>query len=111
LEGGTTVHSLFKAPIACDSETTCNINVNSELADLIRNTELIVWDEAVMAHKDLFSTVNKTLKDIMRDDNYFGNKLMLLGGDFRQILPVVHNGNRASISKSITQTHAFLENC
>jgi hypothetical protein len=53
-----------------------------------------------MAHRHLFNAVDKTFRDIMKDDSYFGNKLMVFGGDFRQVLPVVKNGNRDSIVKS-----------
>jgi len=85
LDGGTTAHSIFKVPLKCNNQTTCNINYGSSLAELIRETKLIIWDEAVMAHRHMFATVDKTFKDIMNNDNLFGNKLILFGGDFRQI--------------------------
>jgi len=92
LDGGKTVHSQFKVPLNVDADSTCGIKVNSELADLIRSTELFIWDEAVMAHKHVFSTVDRSFRDLTQNGNFFGNKLMIFGGDYRQILPVVPKG-------------------
>ena len=41
LDGGTTAHSWFKIPIDIEPESTCNIPAQSNLADLIQETELI----------------------------------------------------------------------
>nr|VDC95945.1 unnamed protein product [Brassica oleracea] len=63
------------------------------LAELIEKTDLIIWDEAPMTYKHAFEALDKTLKDIMSKknppakDQTFGGKTVLLGGDFRQILP------------------------
>ena len=40
------------------------------------------------------------LQDIMQTDAPFGGTIMLLGGDFRQILPVVERGSRGEIVNS-----------
>jgi hypothetical protein len=56
---------------------------------------LIIWDEAPMINKYAFEAVNRCLQDIMREvdprnaDLLFGGKIVVFGGDFRQILPVV----------------------
>lgn len=96
--GGRTAHSRFKIPTAqINSTSLCNISAQSSLAELLRRTDLIVWDEAVMSHKHNFEALHRTLCDIMGNNEPFGGKVCLLGGDFRQILPVVKNGNRASL--------------
>ena len=41
--------------------------------------------------------MDKTWKDVCYINNPFGGKLIILGGDFRQILPVVKNGFRNRI--------------
>jgi len=92
LDGGKTVHSTFKVPLKVDADSTCGIKVNSELGELIRSAELFIWDEAVMAHKHIFSTVDRTFRDLNNSKQFFGNKVMVFGGDFRQILPVVPKG-------------------
>jgi hypothetical protein len=96
LEGGCTAHSRFKIPIAglCGS-SVCYLPLNSPQAALIRAARLIVWDEAPMAHKHVFEAVNCTLQHVMGvvdlalKDMLFGGKVVVMGGDFRQILHVV----------------------
>nr|XP_017245432.1 PREDICTED: uncharacterized protein LOC108217092 [Daucus carota subsp. sativus]XP_017245433.1 PREDICTED: uncharacterized protein LOC108217093 [Daucus carota subsp. sativus] len=50
LPGGRTAHSRFKIPIVLDDYSLCNIAHNSDIAELIRQTKLIIWDEAPMQH-------------------------------------------------------------
>ncbi|KAF8109299.1 LOW QUALITY PROTEIN: hypothetical protein N665_0098s0027 [Sinapis alba] len=111
LPGGRTDHSRFKLPLTLDDCSMCNIHYGSSLAALISKAYLIIWDKSPMAHRHAFETLDHSLKDLLSHDNPlaatlpFGGKTVLLGGDFRQILPVIPNGNRtgtvlASISKS-----------
>jgi hypothetical protein len=90
LEGGYTVHSRFKIPLAglCDS-SACYVPLNSPQAALIRVAHLIVWDEALMAHKHVFEAMNHTFQHVMGvvdpalKDMFFGGKVVVMGGDFR----------------------------
>eukprot|EP00727_Mastigamoeba_balamuthi_P000966 m51a1_g10867 putative helicase-like protein (130) ;mRNA; f:2931-15594 len=41
---------------------TCWIELNSELAELLQNTRLIVWDELPMAHCNMIEALDRTLK-------------------------------------------------
>ncbi|KHJ76634.1 hypothetical protein OESDEN_23746, partial [Oesophagostomum dentatum] len=50
-----------------------------------------------MAPKQALDAVDRLLRDITQLDSPFGNKIMLLGGDFRQVLPVVRKGGRAEM--------------
>ncbi|XP_071902732.1 uncharacterized protein [Coffea arabica] len=100
LPGGRTTHSRFKIPINLDELSSYSINKNSDLAKLIREASLIIWDETPMAHRYGFETVDRTLNDILRFDynhsenQIFGGKLIILGGDFCQTLPIVPKGRR-----------------
>ena len=75
----------------------CRIKVDTHLATLI------VWDEAPMTHPHAFEAVDRTLRDVMSasQDPYshlpFEGKTVVLGGDFRQVLPVVRRGDKATI--------------
>ncbi|KAF7801739.1 ATP-dependent DNA helicase PIF1-like [Senna tora] len=66
-------------------------------------TKLIIWDEAPMAHRHCFEALDRTLRDIMHSQNAalakhpFGGKVVVLGGDFRQILPVIPRAGRVDI--------------
>jgi len=44
-----------------------------------------------------FEAVDRTFKDLMDSEEPFGGKVMVLGGDFRQILYVVVRGTRTHI--------------
>ena len=66
-----------------------------------------------MAHKHSFEALDRTFRDVMRlenasnEDILFGNKVILFGGDFRQILPVVRKGNRARIINASLKKSIF----
>ncbi|MCO5605294.1 hypothetical protein L7F22_059476 [Adiantum nelumboides] len=97
LKNGRTAHSRFKIPLDVDNCSTCNIPVQGHLAELIRVCKLIVWDEAPMTNQNAFEAFDRTLQDIMCSRKFFGGKVLLLGGDFKQILPVVPKGSRPDI--------------
>jgi ATP-dependent DNA helicase PIF1 len=60
---------------------------------------LIIWDEAPMCHRHAFEALDKSMWYILRFSNEeranlpFGGKVVVLGGDFCQILPVVPKRN------------------
>ncbi|WJX66872.1 DNA helicase [Trifolium repens] len=104
LPGGRTAHSKFKIPVPTLENSTCNIDHSDELAGLLKQTKLIIWDEAPMAHRYCFEALDATLKDVMssysNSETVFGGKVVVFGGDFRQILPVVPRGSRSDIVHS-----------
>ncbi|KAM3367371.1 hypothetical protein ACQJBY_016147 [Aegilops geniculata] len=103
LQGGRTAHSRFRIPLNITEESTCEIKQGSHLAELLKKTSLILWDEAPMANKHCFEALDKSLRDILRFTNEnssekpFGGMTIILGGDFRQILPVITKGRREQI--------------
>nr|CAD1833415.1 unnamed protein product [Ananas comosus var. bracteatus] len=103
LPGGRSAHSRFGIPLAITEKSTCNIKQGSDLAELLIHTKLIIWDEAPMAHRFCFEALDRTLRDILRFSNPssceqpFGGKVVVFGGDFRQILPVIPKGTRQDI--------------
>jgi ATP-dependent DNA helicase PIF1 len=98
LEGGRTAHSRFKIPVQGLNETSCcYVFRQSELAELLKAADLIIWDEAPMQHKWVFEAVDRTLRDLTCLDAPFGGKVVLLGGDFRQVLPVVPRAGKAQV--------------
>jgi len=58
---------------------------------------LVVWHEAVMAHKDNINCVDRTFQDFRDDKRAFGGYIVVFFGDFRQVLPVVPGGSRAQV--------------
>jgi hypothetical protein len=97
LKGGRTSHSCFQIPIIINESSTCTISRGSKRAQLLQQTDLIIWDEALMQHRHLHEAVNRTLKDILQSDKPFGGVPVVFGGDFHQILPVIEKGSRPQI--------------
>ncbi|CAN0871869.1 ATP-dependent DNA helicase PIF1 [Linum grandiflorum] len=111
LPDATTAHSRFKIPIEVHHTSTCMVKKGTELAELIKLATLIVWDEAPMVHRLSFEAVDRTICDIMdvplsgRNYKPFGGKTVLLGGDFRQTLPVITGGSRSDcLNASLTRS-------
>jgi hypothetical protein len=97
LIGGRTAHSVFKIPIPVHDQSLCNFTKNSLIADLIRATDLIIWDEVPMQDKFAVHAVDRSCKDARDDPRPFGGIPIVFGGDFQQILPVILKGSRAAI--------------
>lgn len=100
LENGRTAHSRFKIPININETSTCSIPKQSQLAELLRKTEILIWDEISMTHKHIIECVDRSMQDIRQDNRPFGGVVVIFGGDFRQILPVIPHGCRAEIVDS-----------
>ena len=71
---GRTFHSRFKAPLKPKKDSTLYIKPTDTLAQLIKMTKLIIWDEAPMIHRYHLEALDKTLKDITRSQQPFGGK-------------------------------------
>ena len=97
LQLGRTFHSRFKAPLSITNESICNIDAQSTLAELIRMSKIVVWDEAPMSHRYQLEALDRTLRDITDVDQPFGGKTMVLSGDFRQCLPVLPQASRGEV--------------
>jgi hypothetical protein len=73
------------------------------LCELIESASLVIWDEALMTHRHAFEAVDRTFRDLLfretetARDLVFGGKIVVLGGDLRQILPIVEGGTRHQI--------------
>ena len=101
MEGGTTAHSRFKIPVqGLDASSCCFVGRDDRTADLITAAAFIVWDEAGMCHRWCAEAVDRTLRDLMACNDValrhkpLGGKIVLFGGDFRQVLPVVWKATR-----------------
>ena len=106
LDGGTTAHSRFRIPIHEDS--VCGLSIHSDEAQYIKQAKIIIWDEAPMCNRYCFESVDRFLRDLMNNNKPFGGKKFLIGGDFRQCLPVVLRGNRADIvNSSLRSSHLW----
>ncbi|XP_072094100.1 uncharacterized protein [Arachis hypogaea] len=87
-----TAHSRFKIPLNITEDSVCNIKPGSPQVMLLLKAKLIIRDEAPMVSRYCYEALDQCLGDIMRfsptynKDLPFGEKVVVLGGDFRQIL-------------------------
>lgn len=114
LPGGRTAHSRFRIPLKLDQYSVAGIKHGTDIAELIQNTSLIIWDEAPMQHKHAIESVDRCFKDIMsavhpnRRKQPFGGIVVVFGGDFRQILPVIPKATRAqTVAASLNQSRLW----
>ena len=87
LDGGRTSHSRFKIPLDIQHDSVAAIKRQSELANLIRRTKLIIWDEAPAQHRYCFEAVDRTLRDITGIDTWFDGITVVLSGTI--LLPLI----------------------
>jgi hypothetical protein len=97
LKGGRTVHNLFKLPVPIVDTSVCNVKPTTSHATYLRSVSLFIIDEASMVMAHALNAIDKMLRDITNTDVPFGGKIFLLGGDFRQVLPVIPRKPRAVV--------------
>ncbi|XP_074096810.1 ATP-dependent DNA helicase pif1-like [Cotesia typhae] len=97
LDGGRTAHSAFKLPLNLNvvESPICNIGKASGMAAVLKECQLIIWDECTMAHKKGLEALDRTLRDFRNDQRIMGGVVILLAGDFRQTLPVIQRSTPA----------------
>ncbi|XP_012844687.1 PREDICTED: ATP-dependent DNA helicase PIF2-like [Erythranthe guttata] len=111
LPGGRTAHSRFGLPIIVHESSTCSIKQQSPQTELLSRAKLIIWDEAPMMHMYCFEALDKTMKSILDSDMPFGGKVVVLGVDFRQILPVVLKASRQDIVHATINSSPLWRQC
>ena len=94
LPNGRTVHKTLGLPVPLYSDSSSNIEMQSKEADYLRSVDVFIWDEAPMAPRYALEIMNRLLQELMQNNLPFGGKIILIGGDFRQLLPVLKGGTR-----------------
>ena len=80
-----------------------DIEPNSRLVELFKRTKLLIWDEVPMTHEHCFEALDRSLSDVIHCKNgepsklSYGSKVVVFGGDFRQVLPVIPKDTRQDI--------------
>ncbi|GKA29924.1 zf-CCHC domain-containing protein [Tanacetum coccineum] len=88
-KGGRTTHSRFAIPINVVEDSMCHIAADSDLADLIRKANLIIWDEAPMINRHCYEAFDRAL----------------------QILLVITNGGRQDVVNATINSSYLWEKC
>ncbi|POS81997.1 hypothetical protein EPUL_005932, partial [Erysiphe pulchra] len=63
---------MFRIPVECNDTAVCDISGQSNLAKLLRNTSLIIWDEVTLQLKQNFGAVDRTLQSLLNNRDIFG---------------------------------------
>jgi ATP-dependent DNA helicase PIF1 len=92
LPGGQMAHSFSAVPL--DATSGSKLGASFEQARLLRDTQLIRWDEMPMQNKEVVEAVDKCLRGITKVNSLFSCIPVVLGGTWAQILPVVPRGSR-----------------
>tara|TARA_B100001123_G_C14872711_1_gene852654 strand:- start:208 stop:444 length:237 start_codon:yes stop_codon:yes gene_type:complete len=66
----------------------CKILGDSVGAALLKKADVLILDEIAMMSKVDLERIERSLRLLMDNDHPFGGKIVILSGDFRQILPV-----------------------
>ena len=95
LRDGTTAHSEFGVPVVEDfdrdvDDEPLRCSVSPDRAEFINETTLIIWDEALGNHMEVFLAA-------MRKFNNFKGKVILFLTDLKQTLPVIQDGSKEDI--------------
>ena len=70
---------------------------NHYLWEELKQTRVIIWDEAPMAQRYHLEALDRGCRDITGVPLPFGGKVVVLGGDFRQCCPVNKGSSRAQL--------------
>ncbi|XP_078440849.1 uncharacterized protein LOC144710882 [Wolffia australiana] len=117
LEGGRMLHSTFNIPIPVTHISTCGISPDSVISQRIQSASIIIVDEAPMMHRHVYETLDRSVRDVMKtidatlENVPFGGKVVVLGGDFRQMLPVIQKGSRSMIISSSLNRSEVWRHC
>jgi hypothetical protein len=87
LKSGRTYHSKFKIPLRLNETPVSGIKPRSKDSDRLRNSQLALAVDCV----------DRLAKEIMSNETAFGGKTFLLGGDFRQTLPIIPGADSSTI--------------
>uniref|UniRef100_A0A7E4VEY3 ATP-dependent DNA helicase n=1 Tax=Panagrellus redivivus TaxID=6233 RepID=A0A7E4VEY3_PANRE len=110
LHGGQTVHSAFRLPI--DFDELRSLSAQDVRAAIATRIDVLIWDEAPMQNHLIMRTVDNMLRDWTGNKlRPFGGKVVILGGDFKQVLPVIPGGKiHDSYAASLLSCETFVNN-
>ena len=97
LAGGRTIHNTFSIPITVQEETSSQMSYEHWQCERLRNADIIIVDEISMLHSTVFHHMNKVLQSMYRADQPertlpFAGKIIVMGGDWKQLMPIVNKG-------------------
>ena len=95
METGTTAHKMFAIQITneVNGQPSPNVACSQNLTqrNIIKDADIIIWDEITMTPKSVILAVDKLLSEEKKRNIPFSGCVVVFSGDFRQCLSVVLN--------------------
>lgn len=88
LPKGKSVHSLFRIPWN-QQQVSCAIEPNHWVYKTIKKASVLVWDQAAFCSRQIIEEVNGFLQNMMKSQQLFGGKLIVMSADFLECSPIV----------------------
>ena len=86
LQGGQTIHSFYNLPIELNEDSVCRFSPSK--INILHSTSLFIMDEASMISSPGLQAIERSMRDVFSSNVLFGGRVIVLGGDFRQTLPI-----------------------
>jgi len=107
IPGAVTAHRLFGLPTD-DEQFSSTIGENTFAYKLLKRATAFIIDECSMLNSKYLEAIDLLLQKSTGDSRPFGNRLIILTGDFRQCAPIVRGGQLADvIDASIARSQLF----
>lgn len=106
-KGGKTIHKQFGFGIheIVPPNISSFVQKGTAKGKLLEEADLIIIDEVPMCHKHYIAGIDQVLRELTERNAPFGNKNIILSGDFRQTCPIVTvGGSGATISASFLKS-------
>lgn len=108
IEGGQTCHSRYDLPVLFTENSKTKIERNSPQWKALNKHRVSLCDEASMMPGLFLIELDRMLREFTNSQVCFGGKIILLSGDFPQILPIKPGATKtAIISECVNQTELF----
>jgi PIF1-like helicase/Helicase len=96
---GRTLHYISGLPIRLHETSMCSLS--KEKAEVMKAARVLIIDEITMLKGVALDVLSQSLCDLLECEELpFGGLVVVMGGDFRQVLPVIRRGGRATIVHS-----------
>lgn len=111
---GQTIHSFFRIN-PNDIYEKMFFKIKKDLAQKWRAIDMFIFDEISMVRSDIFDRVNERLKEVLRTNQPFGGKQIIIVGDLYQLPPVVNINSElkqdAIFAANYTTPYVFGAHC
>jgi hypothetical protein len=95
LPKGRTMHSRFGLPAPLFSDSSSSIGPGQVAWQELKNAQVFIVDEASMIPKHALRIIDDLLQNVIENNILFGGKIFIMGGDFRQTLPIQKHATKA----------------